>query len=129
LEINEHGEISSLSFWGARSPAPSPRWADLIASAIQWLTLVKKDWIKANRQAHKAYPLNRRKGIVPHAIVRALFDNIYRIDIELGKAKTKKFIRILESGYFYDDAKTMRDSISAADFFEYCKIAYTAGKR
>ena len=108
---------------------PIQTWNDLIISVNKWLQIVKKDWVKANRQVYEAYPINRRYGTVPNYLIRSLVPDIYRIDKELGKAKLKKFISILESGYFHDDKKTTRESMTVNDFFDYCKIAYLAGQR
>jgi hypothetical protein len=33
-------------------------------------------------------------------LVRALLPDVCRVDKELGKAKTKKFIQLVEGGYF-----------------------------
>jgi hypothetical protein len=133
LEIKEGNEIQTAPSFGSspfgQNNEPSPCWDDLIAAATRWLAFVKKDWIMANRQAHAEYPVSRRKGIVPNALVRTLLKDIYRIDKELGKAKVKKFVNIVESGYFLDEKNTTRKSMRAADFFDYCKIAYEAGKR
>jgi len=104
-------------------------WNNLIRSLCDWFKVVSKDWIKANRKAQENYPLNRRMGLVPNSLVRASLSDLYRIDQELGKAKTKKFIYLVESDYFNDSKNTTRESMTANDFFAYCKIAYLAGQR
>ncbi len=48
-----------------------PQWEPLISSVRAWLKRVERDWIKANALVMKNYPTNRRKGYVPHSIVRA----------------------------------------------------------
>lgn len=101
----------------------------LISSARNWLKVVEKDWVKANRQIWSSYPLKRRQGIVSNALVKDLLDDIYHIEEELGKAKSKKFIKLVEEGkvskYHRD---FIRDSMTADEYFEYCKIAYIAGQ-
>ncbi|MCB1073302.1 MAG: hypothetical protein KDK96_09420, partial [Chlamydiia bacterium] len=88
-----------------------------------------KNWIKAAKEIYKSYPLNRRYGIVSNSIIRFSLPELYQIDEELGKAKTKKFIRLVEEGYFYTAKNTIRETMTANDYFEYCRIAYLAGKR
>lgn len=104
-------------------------WNHLLISARIWLKSVKKNWIKANTQVQENYPLNRRLGLVPNALTRASLPDIYRIDQALGKAKTKKFIHLVENGYFRNDKNTTCSSMTADHFFDYCKIAYVAGRR
>lgn len=50
-----------------------------------------KNWIKAAKEIYKSYPLNRRYGIVSNSIIRFSLPELYQIDEELGKAKTKKY--------------------------------------
>ncbi len=108
---------------------PAAVWNRVILDACKWLNNVKRDWIKANRQVHESYPLNRRYGIVSNSLIRSSLPEIYQIDKELGKTKTKKFVHLVESGYFSNTTNTNRESMTANDFFDYCKIAYIAGKR
>lgn len=103
-------------------------WDGLISSARNWLKIVKKDWIKANKQVWLSYPLNRRYGIVCSSLVRESLADMYRIDQELGKAKTKKFIKLVEQGDVRDH-NAILPSMTANDYFGYCKIAYIAGQR
>jgi hypothetical protein len=103
-------------------------WEGLIASARNWLKVVQRDWTKANRQVWLNYPLNRRQGIVCHSLVRALPLGLRRIDQELGKAKSKKFIRLVEQGELMGSRKAVVPSMTANDYFEYCKIAYLSGR-
>jgi hypothetical protein len=90
---------------------------------------VKKNWIKANRQVYESYPLNRRYGTVSNALIRVSLTDCYRIDQELGQKRMDEFISIVEGGYFLGDANTTRDTMTADEYFAYCKIAYIAGKR
>jgi hypothetical protein len=105
------------------------KWNKLIIQANKWLSVVEKDWLKANKFIWKSYPLKYRKGIVPHAIVRQCFPDLYRLDKELGTSKMKKFLNLVESSYFHDSKKTTLKTMTANDFFNYCKIAYIAAKR
>lgn len=134
LEVSAKKEIKAMESFGSSSRNngshdTAAAWGDLIIAANTWLKTVKKDWIKANKQAHTLYPINRRCGIVPNTLIRALLPDVYQIHTALGKAKTKKFIQIVESNYFHDEKKTTRESMTANDFFGYCKIAYLASQR
>jgi hypothetical protein len=135
LEVTPNKSIEVGQAFGRMSPFGHHHedepgvWKDLIIAVLDWLKVVKKDWIKANKLVQANYPLNRRMGYVPNSLIRASLSDIYRIDKELGKAKTKKFISLVESNYFHDDKNTTRKSMTANDFFEYCKIAYIAGCR
>jgi hypothetical protein len=68
-------------------------------------------------------------GIVPHAVIRASLSDFYRLDKELGKAGTRKLVRLIEGGFFLRAENTEVSSMTAADYFNYCRIAYAAGKR
>lgn len=134
LEILPGKEVKAQESFGRSSWRDDGRhdlsraWNDLITAARKWLVTVKKDWIKANKTVVENYPLNRRIGYVPNALVRQLMPDIYRIDKEVGKTKVKKFIRLVEEGYFHNDKNTMRESMTLNDYFDYCKIAYIASQ-
>ncbi len=119
----------SFSSFEDGSDDPARAWGPMIASARRWLKTVKKDWIRANKRVRELYPLNRRCGIAPNSLVRASLTDIYRLDKELGKAKSRKFIRIVEDGYFHKEQNIIVESMTAKGYFDYCKIAYVAGRR
>lgn len=119
----------SSSFHNDSSYCPEKGWDPLISFARIWLKITEKDWIKANKQILESYPLNCRYGIVRNSLIKELPLDFYQIDKELGKTKTKKFIDIVEKDYFHKDKNTIQESMTADDFFDYCKIAYLAGKR
>jgi len=104
-------------------------WERLLRSAIKWLNRSAKNWIKTNQQILREYPLNYRKGTVPASIVRASLNEMYRVDKELGEREVKKFIKLVEEGYFLKMDHGILDSMTASTFFTYCKIAYIAGAR
>lgn len=120
-------------FGGSTSPfvveADDAAWDDLLAAGRAWLKKVGKDWIRANKDVQSGYPLDRRYGIVPHALVRASLKDWFRVDVEIGKRRCRKFIRLVEDGYFLRDCNTKVDAMSASDFFDYCRIAYVAAQR
>lgn len=104
-------------------------WELLITSAIDWLKAVRKDWIKANKQVREEYPLRNRYGKVPHSIIRASLPAVYRLDTELGRECTMAFVRMVEDGFFNKAENTEIQTMTATDYFGYCRIAYIAGKR
>lgn len=126
IKVSESmGSFSSTRFF----KEPIPAWNLVFQSALHWMDKVDKNWISASLHIEKNYPLNKRKGIIPHSLVRAKIDQFFRIDKELGAAKVNKFISIVESGYFYDSSKQVIHDMSANDYFEYCKIGYVAAVR
>jgi hypothetical protein len=115
--------------WAEGTDLLSETWERLIADARRWLCVVRRDWIRANRRVQTGYPLRFRYGIVPNALVRSSLPDVYRPDKELGKARTRKLIRLVEQGFFMREENTVRASMTAADYFQYCRIAYLAAKR
>lgn len=104
-------------------------WELLITSAIDWLKGVRKEWIKSNKQVLEEYPLRNRYGMVPHSIIRASLPALYRLDTELGKESTMAIVRLVEDGFFNKAENTEIKTMTATDYFQYCQIAYIAGKR
>ena len=104
-------------------------WKPLIIAAHKWLRAVSRDWIKANKKVQLEYPLNRRYGIVQNSLVRNSLPDIYRLDRELGKMRSRKLVRLVEDGFFMRSENTERATMTAGDYFSYCKIAYPAAKR
>jgi len=103
-------------------------WGEYIDSAHYWLKNVQRNWIKANALVAAKYPLNCRTGYVSHALVRASLSGIYRLDQILGQKKVKEFIKIVESNYFHDSQKTTCSTMTAKQYFDYCKVAYIAAQ-
>ncbi|MCD4789223.1 MAG: hypothetical protein K8R37_04425 [Bacteroidales bacterium] len=100
------------------------KWDHIIASARKWLKVVEKNWIKANKLVYEEYPLNFRYGTVSNSLIQESLPGIYRLDKELGKVRTRKLIRLVEDGFFSRKENTEAESMTAAKYFEYCKIAY-----
>ncbi|MBI4768724.1 MAG: hypothetical protein HY787_29740 [Deltaproteobacteria bacterium] len=119
---------ASSSFRMPNDDQLSATWEPLITSARKWLTVVKKDWIRAYQQVQTGYPVRHRYGVVPNAFLRASLPDIYRLDKELGKARTRKLVRLIEDGYFLKTENTEIPSMTATSYFKYCKIAYLTGK-
>jgi hypothetical protein len=121
--------LGASSYWDENHGQLAMAWEPLITSACRWLKIVKKDWIRANKQIQVEYPLPYRYGIVPNVLIRASLPDVYRLDKELGKDKTGKLMRLVEDGFFLKAENTEVSSMTAADYFRYCRIAYIAGKR
>jgi hypothetical protein len=111
------------------SDDPSRVWSTIVTSALAWLKKVKKNWIKANRQVQEQYPLNRRYGVVQNSLIKASFSDFYKLDKDLGKTDSRRFIRLVEEGYFHKEKNFIRENMTAKEYFDYCRIAYIAGKR
>ena len=107
----------------------SMTWGLLITSAHKWMKVVRKDWIKANKQIQVEYPLSYRYGLAPNALIRFSLPDAYRLDTELGSKKTLQMIHLVEDGFFLKSENTEVGSMTAADYFQYCRTAYIAGKR
>jgi hypothetical protein len=114
--------------YGSESPQIGA-WVELIDSARAWLKLVRKDWIATNKRVHQEFPLELRQGIAPHSLIRESFPDFYRLDVDLGQEKTQKIIDLVESGYLWKSEHKERQSLTANEFFNYCKIAYIAARR
>ncbi len=135
LEITPKGKIipsDSPAFSGGMGPwgiDPEPSWRPLFEGMYKWTERVKKDWIRAAWEIEQLYPLRRRTGTIPNSLVRASLPAVYRLDREIGEQARDTFIGLVESGYFNRNDKTTVKSMTARDFFHYCRIAYRAGKR
>ena len=134
LQARPGGEVTPMKPFGATGGVearrdPDDAWEPLLESMRKRVGRVKRDWIKANREAVDGYPLDRRRGILSHALVRESLPGLYRIDRDLGTEACETFIALVESGYFHREENTTVPALSAGDYFRYCKLAYIAGKR
>ena len=120
---------SSHALWKQTPEYLDETWRPLIVAARRWLRITRTDWIRAGKRVQAEYPLDYRCGIVPNSLVRASLSDIYRLDLGLGKAKSRKLVRLVEQGFFMRRENAEVATMSANDYFNYCKIAYIAGKR
>jgi len=104
-------------------------WEPLVVAARQWLRVLRKGWVKANKRVWAEYPLKYRYGVVPHKLVRETCPGFFRLDSEVGSSNTRKMIRLVEEGYFRKDDRTEVSAMTASEYFRYCKVAYIAGRR
>jgi len=135
LEVEPKKGVRAMDSMGASSYCVenygqlATAWETIITSARKWLKVVRKDWIKANKRIQVEYPLRHRYGVAPNDLIRASLPDVYRLDKELGKDRTWKLVRLVEDGFFLKTENTEVSSMTAADYFQYCRIAYIAGKR
>lgn len=134
LEVTPESEVipsNDLSFREGRSSYldPEPEWQPLFEGMVRRFQKTAKDWIRTARDMKEVYPLERRRGILPNALVRASLPDIYRLDRDIGDAGCATFLDLVENGFFNRDENITLETMSAGDFFRYCKIAYIAGKR
>jgi uncharacterized short protein YbdD (DUF466 family) len=54
---------------------------------------------------------------------RALLPGIYRLDKELGAATARRFVGLVEQGFFMRSDHGEVSTMTADDYFRYCKIA------
>jgi hypothetical protein len=135
LEVSPDGTISpsdSLAFSGRswlQMEDVEAQWRPLFEGMKKWLGRVRKEWIKAAREMQDLYPLSRRFGYISKALVDASLPDLYHLDKELGGEACDAFIKLVEEGYFNRDSDRIIETMTARDFFAYCRIAYIAGKR
>ena len=65
----------------------------------KWLKVVEKNWIKANKQIQLEYPLNYRYCTVSNSLIQDSLPDIYRLDRELGKVKTRNLSLWLKTDF------------------------------
>jgi hypothetical protein len=132
LEVKPRKQIGLMNSSGTFSCEDDTwveAWEPLIVAARQWLRVVCKDWVKANKRVWAEYPLKHRYGVVPHALVRESLPEFFRLDSEVGGANTRRMVRLVEEGFFRKNEQIEVPALTAAKYFRYCKIAYIAGKR
>ena len=76
--MDSGGFSNSRSFY-ANEPLME-KWAHIIVSARKWLKFVGKNWIKANKQIQKEYPLDYRYGTVSNSLIQESLPGFYRLE-------------------------------------------------
>ena len=104
-------------------------WHQYLKNAYDWLLFVEQDWVKANLLVQKEFPLSGRFGVLPRSIFQTYFPSTTPLTKALGEVKAQQFIELVETGHFMGFKLGHVESMTAAKFFEYCKIAYIAGKK
>ena len=134
LEVLPNKRVKAMDSFGVSykddgRDDPQRVWSQLILAIRKWMKTVVKDWIKANKHVLTQYPLHCRYGIVPHSLIQESLADFYRLDKDLGRGKTRRFIQLVEEGFCLREENSVRESMTANDFFNYCRIAYLASKR
>ena len=124
-EPNSFGQYQDIN----REEEFLENWSELLKNAFEWMVFVEKDWVKANLSVQKEFPLTERFGVLPKNIVQEHFPKSFRLDTALGKTNAQEFVQLVETGHFMDYQLGHVETMTAAKFFDYCKIAYIAGKR
>jgi hypothetical protein len=101
-------------------------WESLCTEALIWLSFVRKDWLAAHRKVVCDYPLEYRYGTVPAAVVRKYNPDFYDLQNTLTKPVAQSFVALVETGEC--QKRNEIPSMSANDYFAYCKVAYLAAK-
>lgn len=125
VKVRESGGFSEARpFWPEEELANE--WDQLISACMHWLEVVEKDWINAYEQVVAKYPFDYRFGTIPHSLIWELLPDSYRLDRDLGMAKTAAFVQLIEEGKLGEFNKPSVPKMTANTYFEYCKIAYLA---
>jgi len=124
-ETNSFGQYQDIN----RDEELLENWSELLKNAFQWLIFIEKDWVKANLLVQKEFPLTERFGVLPRNIVQEYFPTSFRLDKALGNPQTQEFVQLVESGHFMNYQLGHVEKMTAAIFFDYCKVAYIAEKR
>ena len=95
---------------------------------VAWIQQILKDPAKANRRIAVEFPLEERMGVVPRFVVERYVPKAYSIGKALGTAKSRQFVKIFDSGYFWSKENCQTEDMTANRFFEYCRIAYIAAE-
>jgi hypothetical protein len=117
FKINDDFGYKSYSYSTVTLPT-------IIAKALEWMEIVKKDWFKANIELNATLPLKYRSGTINNATVREVCKDFFNLKESLGPKIANQFIEIVENND--TRKKDVLKTMSANTYFEYCKIAYTA---
>ena len=123
IQVDENGEMTANTNYGTAYP-DEKKWRALFSLALEYLDRVEKDWVNEYRQLVMKFPYKYRQGVIHSKLVRYYCTDILRIDKELGDENLRKFVDMVENGkinLFHDGR--VKD-LTAAKYFEYCKVAY-----
>ena len=116
-------EFDMNDVWQGRNLALSSA-ADVIA----WLEDVREDPFKANARMVAAFPKEERMGLLPRSVVEHYCPDFISIRQGLGKGRSARFAKLVESGYFWKEENAHVENMTANKFFEYCRIGYLAAE-
>ncbi len=101
-------------------------WIPILNAAIQWLKKAEKNWTATYKSLLEQFPLKYRKGIVPASVVAHYFPEFKHLQKHLGIRNTKKMISLVENGKLKGYDTGVVETLTASQYFEYCKLAYIA---
>jgi len=128
LELNRKGRIIKPAYWGL-STEDTGKFSYMLKRFTRVAKRISKDWLRVYRETLKALPLDMRYGTLPKGVVWHYYPDWYRVDKELGKAKTTRFARFVRAGKFRSDYSGHHTEMNLSLLMTYCKAAYTANLR
>jgi len=123
IQIDEHGEVAANSH-NVTAYFDEKKWATLFSMALEYLDRVEKEWVTEYRQLVRKFPRKYRQGVIHSKLVRHYCPDIRRIDQELGDENLRKFVYMVENGEISRLHDGRVKDLTAAKYFEYCKVAY-----
>ena len=123
IQLDEQGEVVKNTYYATGYP-DEERWRMLFPLAMAYLDRVEKDWVGEYRQLVKKFPYKYRQGLIHSKLARHYCENIRRIDQELGPEKLQKFVSMVENREINPFHDGRVKDLTAAKYFEYCKVAY-----
>ena len=95
---------------------------------VAWIRQVIRNPSKTNRRIAQEFPIEERMGVVPRFVVEQYAPKGYSIGKALGVTKSREFVKVFDSGYFWHRENCQTEDMTANRFFEYCRIAYIAAE-
>jgi len=123
IQIDEHGEMAANTH-NVTTNSDNTKWTALFSLALEYLDRVEKDWVNEYHQLVGKFPYKYRKGVIHSKLVRHYCTDIWRIDQELGDENLRKFVSMVENGKINRLHDGRVKDLTAAKYFEYCKVAY-----
>jgi hypothetical protein len=123
IQVDEQGEMAADTHYGT-GYCDEKKWRTLFSLALEYLDRVEKDWVNEYRQLTRKFPYKYRQGVIHSKLARHYCQDMLRIDQELGDENLRKFVSMVENGKInpFDDGRVKY--LTAAKYFEYCKVAY-----
>lgn len=123
IQVDEHGEMAENTHHVA-AYRDETNWPELFPLALAYLDRVEKDWLGEYRQLVRKFPYKYRQGVIHSKLARHYCPDIRRIDHELGGENLRKFVSMVENRKINPFHDGRVKDLTAARYFEYCKVAY-----
>ncbi len=123
IELDEQGEMAADTHHETYD-FDEKKWAKLFSLALEHLDRVEKDWVGEYRQLVRKFPYKYRQGVIHSKLARHYCPDIRRIDQELGGENLRKFVDMVENRKINPFHDGRVKDLTAAKYFEYCKVAY-----